>query len=233
MSYNPPGIMSSAELETRAFIQKVYGWMSLGLAVTGGVALYMASDPQMIMNLVRTRILFYALIAVQFGLVIFLSGWVKTMEANTAKFAFMMYSALTGVTLSVIFLVYTAGSIASTFFLTAGLFGIMSVYGYATKTDLTSMGNFCMMGLVGMILASVVNWWVRSPAVEWAMSYVGILVFTGLTAYDTQKLKAMNQLGNSGSDEDVKEAIGGALVLYLDFLNLFLSLLKATGRRRD
>ena len=119
------------------------------------------------------------------------------------------------------------------FFLTAGLFAIMSGWGYATKTDLTSLGNFCFMGLIGIILASVVNWWVRSPAVEWATTYIGILVFIGLTAYDTQKIKEMNVIGNEGTDEDTKEAISGALALYLDFINLFLKLLSATGKRRD
>ncbi len=233
MSYSPPGLMSAAEIESRSFIQKVYAWMSLGLVVTGACALYMASDPRMIMALVQTKILFYGLMIAELGLVVFLSGWVKTMEVGTARFAFLFYSALSGVTLSVIFLIYTRGSIATTFFITAGLFGAMSAYGYATKTDLTSMGNFCMMGLLGIILASVVNWWVQSPAVEWAVSYLGVLIFVGLTAYDTQKIKAMNILGNAGTDEDSKEAISGALTLYLDFINLFLSLLRATGRRRD
>jgi FtsH-binding integral membrane protein len=233
MSYSPPGLLSAAEIESRSFITKVYGWMSLGLAVTGACALYMASDPRMIMALVQNKILFYGLLAAEFGLVIFLSGWVKTMELGTARFAFMMYSALTGVTISVIFLIYTRGSIASTFFLSAGMFGAMSAYGYVTKTDLTSMGNFCMMGLLGIILASVVNFFTRSTAVEMAVSYLGVLIFVGLTAYDTQKIKAMNIIGNAGTDEDGKEAISGALTLYLDFINLFLSLLRATGRRRD
>jgi len=233
MSYSPPGLLSAAEIESRSFITKVYGWMSTGLAVTGACALYMASDERMIMALVQNKILFYGLLIAQFGLVLFLSGWVKSMEVNTARFAFLFYSALTGVTISVIFLIYTRGSIASTFFLSAGMFGAMSAYGYVTKTDLTSMGNFCMMGLIGIILASVVNIWVRSSAVEMAVSYLGILIFVGLTAYDTQKIKAMNIIGNAGTDEDHKEAISGALTLYLDFINLFLSLLRATGRRRD
>ncbi|MBI2789310.1 MAG: Bax inhibitor-1/YccA family protein [Elusimicrobia bacterium] len=233
MSYNPPGLMSAAEIESRAFIQKVYAWMSVGLAVTGACALYMASDPRMIMALVQNKILFYGLMIAELGLVVFLSGWVKTMEVGTARLAFLFYAALSGVTLSVIFLVYTRGSIANAFFLTGGMFAVMSAYGYLTKTDLTSMGNFMMMGLVGVILASVVNWWVKSPAVEWAVSILSVIVFTGLTAYDTQKIKAMNVIGNAGTDEDTKEAISGALTLYLDFINLFLSLLRLTGRRRD
>jgi FtsH-binding integral membrane protein len=233
MSYSPPGLLSAAEIESRAFIQKVYAWMTAGLAVTGACALYMASDPSMIMALVRNKFLFYGLIIAELGLVVVLSGWVKTMEVGTARLAFLFYAALSGVTMSVIFLVYTRGSIANAFFLTGGMFGVMSAYGYATKTDLTSMGNFMMMGLIGVILASIVNIWTRSPAIEWALSILSVIIFTGLTAYDTQKIKALNIIGNAGTDEDTKEAISGALTLYLDFINLFLSLLRLTGRRRD
>ncbi len=233
MSYSPPGLMSAAEIESRSFIQKVYAWMSLGLAVTGACSLYMASDLRMIMALMQNKILFYGLMGAELGLVIFLSGWVKTMEVGTARFAFLFYSALSGVTLSVIFMVYTRGSIANAFFMTGGMFAIMSAYGYTTKTDLSTMGNFMMMGLVGVILATIVNWWVKSPAIEWALSIISVIVFTGLTAYDTQKIKALNIIGNAGTDEDTKEAISGALMLYLDFINMFLSLLRLTGRRRD
>lgn len=232
MSYSPPGLMTRTEAQSRSFIQKVYGWMSLGLAVTGACALYMASDPRMIMGLVQNRILLYGLMAAELGLVVFLSGWVRTMEVGTARFVFVFYSALTGVTLSTIFLIYTAGSIASAFFITGGLFGVMSAYGYVTKTDLTSMGNFMIMGLFGIILASLVNIWAQSAAVEWALSYLSILVFVGLTAYDTQKLKALNTEGGD-SDGITKLAILGALTLYLDFINLFMSLLRVMGRRRS
>jgi len=233
MSYSPPGLLSAAEIETRTFIQKVYAWMSVGLAVTGGCALGMASDPQMIVALTQNKILLYGLLIAEFGLVIALAGWIQKMEVNTARFAFLFYSALTGVTISVIFLRYTDASIANAFFMTGGMFALMSGYGYATKTDLTSMGNFMFMGLVGVILASLVNWWVKSPAIDWALSIMSALIFTGLTAYDTQKIKAMNIIGNAGTDEDHKEAISGALTLYLDFINLFLSLLRLTGKRRD
>jgi len=233
MSYSPPGLLSAAEIESRTFIQKVYAWMGVGLAVTGACALGMASDPRMIVALVQNKVLFYGLLIAEFGLVIALAGWIQKMEVNTARFAFLFYSALTGVTMSVIFLVYTGGSIANAFFMTGGMFALMSAYGYATKTDLTSMGNFMFMGLIGVILASLVNWWVKSPAIEWALSIMSVIIFTGLTAYDTQKIKAMNIVGNAGTDEDHKEAISGALTLYLDFINLFLSLLRLTGRRRD
>lgn len=233
MDISQPALLSQAELETRQFMIKVYGWMSAGLAVTGTCALYIASDPRMIVNLIHNPFLFWGLMAAELGLVFFLAGWVQTMEASTAKFAFLFYAALTGISTSVIFLVYTRESIASTFFLTAGLFGAMSAYGYFTKSDLTSLGSFCTMGLLGIILASLVNWWLQSPAVEWATTYVGIAVFIGLTAYDTQKIKAMNVIGNEGTDEDTKEAISGALALYLDFINLFLKLLAARGKRND
>lgn len=233
MNYNPPGILTADEIETRRFIQKVYAWMALGLTVTGACATYMAADPTMIFKLIHVKPLFYGLLIAQFGLVMWLSGWVKTMEVGTARAAFLFYSALTGVTTSVIFLLYTRESIGLTFFLSAGTFGLMSAYGYATKTDLTSVGNFCMMGVLGMIMAGIVNWFVRSPAVTWASSIIGVIAFTGLTASDTQKIKAMNVLGNDGSAEDGKEAISGALTLYLDFINLFLSLLNLTGKRRD
>ncbi len=232
MDIAQPSLLSQAETETRAFMHMVYGWMSAGLAVTGACALYMASDPAMIVNLVRTPVLFYGLMIAELGLVFFLSGWVSTMQASTAKFAFLFYAALTGVTLSSIFLVYTRGSIASTFFVTAGTFGLMSAYGWLTKTDLTAIGNLCFMALIGIILASVVNFWLRSPALNWATTYIGILVFTGLTAYDTQKIKAMYRTGTAG-DEETKEAISGALALYLDFINLFLDLLRVMGSRRD
>jgi uncharacterized protein len=225
--------LSQAEIESRSFIQKVYGWMCTGLLVTGACALYMASDEQMILNLVRNKWMFYGLMIAELVLVFWLAGWVEKMEANTAKFAFLFYSALNGITLSIIFLLYTKASIANAFFLTGGLFGVMSFYGYVTKTDLTSIGNFCFMGLLGIIIASVANWWLKSPAIEWFTTYAGILIFVGLTAYDTQKIKNMNKLGNEGTDEDTKEAISGALSLYLDFINLFLKLLSATGKRRD
>ena len=231
MQINQTAVLSGAETGVRAFMQKVYGWMSLGLFVTGACAGYMASDPKMIVNLVHNSVLFYGLMLAEFGLVVFLSGWVATMETSTAKFAFLFYAALTGVSTSVIFLIYTGSSIAVTFFVAAGMFGAVSAYGYVTKTDLTSIGNMCFMGLIGMILASVANIWLRSPAISYALSYVGIVIFTGLTAYDTLKIKAMYM---PGADEvETRGAISGALRLYLDFLNLFLSLLRLTGRRRN
>jgi FtsH-binding integral membrane protein len=233
MDINQTAVLPRAEAGLRHFMHMVFGWMSLGLLVTGACGAYMASDPRMIVNLVHNTVLFYGLMIGELGLVLVLSAWIAKMEVSTAKFAFLFYAALTGVTLSVVYLAYTAQSIASTFFLTAGLFGIMSAYGYLTKTDLTTMGNLCFMGLIGIILASVVNFWLQSPAIMWATTYIGILVFTGLTAYDSQKIKAMYDASSDGTDVETKSAILGALALYLDFINLFLSLLRATGRRRS
>jgi FtsH-binding integral membrane protein len=154
------------------------------------------------------------------------------MSAVGAGALFYAYAIMNGLTLSVVFLVYTRSSISTVFFITAGTFAAMSIYGYTTKRDLTSVGHFMMMGLFGLIIASVVNMWLRSPQMYWVTSCVGVIVFVGLTAYDTQKIKQLNVIGNAGTDEDHKEAIHGALVLYLDFVNLFLYLLRLLGRRR-
>lgn len=233
MDINQSAVMPRAEAGLRHFMHMVFGWMSLGLFVTGACGAYMASDPRMIVNLMHNTILFYGIMIAELGLVVVLSAWVSKMEVSTAKFAFLFYAALTGVSLSVVYLVYTAQSIASTFFLTGGLFGIMCAYGYMTKTDLTTIGNLCFMALIGLILASIVNIWLHSPAIMWATTYIGILIFTGLTAYDSQKIKAMYDASSDGTEIETKSAILGALALYLDFINLFLSLLRATGRRRE
>lgn len=233
MDMNQTAVLPRAEAGLRHFMHMVYGWMSLGLLVTGACGAYMASDPRMIVNLIHNPILFYGLMLGELGLVMFLSAAMPRMEASTAKFAFLFYAALTGVSLSTVYLVYTSQSIAGTFFLTAGLFGVMSAYGYMTKTDLTAVGNLLFMALIGMILASVVNIWLHSSALQWATSFIGILVFTGLTAYDAQKIKAIYSPAQDGTDGETKGAILGALALYLDFINLFLSLLRFFGKRRD
>ena len=155
------------------------------------------------------------------------------MSAQTAMITFLGYAALNGLTFSFIFIAYTQSSIASAFLVTAGTFGAMSVYGYTTKKDLTSWGGFFFMGLIGIIIASFVNMFLQSPMIYWLTTYAGVLVFVGLTAYDTQKIKEMNVLGNEGTDEDTKEAISGALRLYLDFINLFLMILRIMGGSRS
>ena len=222
--------VSRTEIETRSFISRVYGWMTGGLLMTGLVSLYMASDPTLIVQLVSHKFLFYGLMIAELGLVIVLAGWVQRMSATAATGAFLLYAGLTGVTLSTVFLAYTGGSIASTFFVTAATFGAMSLYGSVTKTDLTSFGNICIMALVGIILASIVNIFLNSTALYWVTTYIGILVFVGLTAYDTQRIRMMSVQGDE--DAERRAAITGALALYLDFINLFVTMLRLTGRRR-
>ncbi|MHB9094851.1 MAG: Bax inhibitor-1/YccA family protein [Eubacteriales bacterium] len=224
--------LSNEELEQRSFITKVYGWMSLALVITGLVAIFTASSSILVDFIFGNRWVFYALLISEVVLVMYLAAAVKKISASMATLAFIAYAALNGLTISVIFLVFTEASIASTFFITAGTFGIMSAYGYFTKRDLTGWGEFCLMGLVGIILASIVNFFFLNETVYWVTTYIGIIVFIGLTAYDTQKIKKMNVIGNEGTEEDRKESIMGALTLYLDFINLFLYLLRIFGRRK-
>ncbi len=214
------------------FIRRVYNWMALGLAVTAIVALY-AVNSGLVFSLLRNPLVIVLLIVGELGLVIALSAAIGRFQSSTALFMFFAYSFLNGLTLSTIFLVYTKASIANTFFITAGTFAAMSVYGYTTKRDLTSMGSFLMMGLIGIIIASVVNFFFRSPAFYWLITYAGIAIFVGLSAYDAQKIKEMAYAGFSGSEEERKGAVIGALRLYLDFINLFLLLLRIFGRRSD
>lgn len=232
MDTSQPALLSSSEAGLRHFVHMVYGWMCAGLLVTGACAAYMVQDPQRIHNLIAIPFLFPGLLVGELVLVFVLAGWVAKMEASTAKFMFLFYAALTGVTTSIVFLVYTHESVASAFFLTAGLFGALCAYGYTTKADLTSVGSFCGMALFGLIAASLVNMWFKNPMADWVMTYAGILIFVGLTAYDAQKIKAIYRPADDGTEAETKEAILGALALYLDFINLFLQLLRATGRRR-
>lgn len=220
-----------AEELQRAFLVKVYGWMMAGLLVTSILALLTVQTPALLELVFSNKIVFFGLIIAQLGLVIWLSARVEHMSAVTATSTFLGYSALTGLTLSMIFLAYTEASLASTFFVTAGTFGIMSAYGYFTRRDLTSLGSFLMMGLIGVILASIVNMFFHNSMVYWITTYIGILIFVGLTAYDTQKIKAM-ALSLAEGEAAQKGAIIGALRLYLDFINLFLLLLRVMGNRR-
>jgi len=220
------------ELEQKTFITKVYGWMFVALVITGIVAMYTASTPKLIMTIAGNKLIFFGLLIAELVLVGYLATAVAKMTAQRATWVFIGYSVLNGLTFSIIFLIYTEESIASTFLITALTFGVMSAYGYFTKTDLTSIGNFLFMGLIGLIIASVVNIFFHNETLYWITTYAGILIFVGLTAYDTQKIKKMNIIGNEGTDEDKKEAIMGALTLYLDFINLFLMLLRLFGRRK-
>ncbi len=213
--------------EQQGFMVKVFGWMGGGLLVSGLVATWVATNVGFI-----GMGTFIVAAVIQLVVVIGLVSRVERMSATMATGLFIFYSALTGVTLSTLLLIYTAESVASTFVITAGVFGVMAFYGYTTKKDLTGWGSFLFMGLIGIILASVVNMFMRSSAMGLVISYVGVLIFTGLTAYDVQKIKSKNVLGNAGTDEDTKEAVIGALALYLDFINLFIMLLRITGTRR-
>jgi len=220
------------QLAQTTFITKVYGWMGGALLLTGIVAFFTAASPVLFEAIIGNRIIFYALLFGELGLVWYVTSRIDTLSGVTATTLFLLYSVLNGLTLSVIFLAYTASSIGSTFFVTAATFGVMSLYGYTTKRDLTSLGNLLFMALVGLIIASVVNLFLGSEMIYWITTYAGILIFVGLTAYDTQKIKAM-ALADFGTEENVqKGALMGALRLYLDFINLFLFLLRLFGRRR-
>jgi len=221
-----------AEELQRAFVVKVYGWMMAGLMVTGVVSLLTLYTPGLLELVFSSRWVYIGLFIAQLGLVVFLSARIEKMSAATATMVFIGYSALTGLTLSVIFLVYTAASLATTFFVTSGTFGLMSAYGYVTRRDLTGFGSFLMMGLIGMVLASVVNMFFSNSTVYWITTYIGIFIFVGLTAYDTQKIKEMSGLALEGGEKEQKGAIMGALRLYLDFINLFLLLLRVMGNRK-
>ncbi len=218
--------------EQQRFMMRVYNWMTAGLILTGGMALYIANNEFMINLIFGNKAVPFILMIVQIGLVFWLAGWVERMSASQATGVFMLYSGLMGLTLSSIFLVYSTASVAWTFFVTAGTFGSLSLFGYVTKKDLSGMGQFLFMGLVGLILCYIANMFVQSASFSFALNVIGILIFAGLTVYDTQKIKQMNIIGNEGTDEDTKEAIRGALTLYLDFINLFLHLLRFMGNER-
>lgn len=232
MENQTPLSIESAVAETQRFMVKVYSWMSFALIVTGLVAMYVAGSEALLSLIFGNTFIFIGLIIGELVLVGALAGWVNKMSANTATLIFLVYAAINGLTFAAIFLLYTAESIATTFFITAGTFGAMSIYGYTTKSDLSGWRNMLMMGLFGLVIASVVNIFLGSSVLYWVTTYMGVLIFVGLTAYDTQKIKNMNIIGNEGTDEDKKEAIMGALTLYLDFINLFLYLLRLFGRRK-
>jgi uncharacterized protein len=234
MSYSVPSLAGQFELRQRTVLQRVYAWMAGGLTVTGLVAMWAASSVFFLDLLMRNSGVLFGLIIAQFVLVIALSWGINRMSAGMAIGAFMLYSALNGLTLSLIFLVYTAESIGATFLITAGMFAGISLYGYTTKRDLSSMGSFLFMALIGVILASIANFFLQSTALYWGITYAAILVFVGLTAYDTQKIKAMSATLDGRNDQAMLQrvVIMGALTLYLDFINLFLYLLRIFGKRR-
>ncbi|MGD9707411.1 MAG: Bax inhibitor-1/YccA family protein [Candidatus Delongbacteria bacterium] len=218
--------------EQRRFMLSVYNWMMTALLITTGVAYFVSTSESMIRFMYGRPLIFFGLFILELFAVGTLAIAVRKMSASTAMTVFFLYAALNGLTLSFIFLVYTQAAITSAFFTAAAMFGAMSFFGYVTKMDLTSWGGFFFMGLIGIIIGSVVNMFWANDVLYWLITYIGVFVFVGLTAYDTQKIKRMNIIGNEGTDEDKKEAIMGALTLYLDFINLFLMLLRIFGRRR-
>jgi uncharacterized protein len=234
MSWNQPSPYVAADIRDErvsAFLSRVYGWMFLGLLITAGTALGVASSPALLETLVLNRIIILALFIAQLGVVIYLSARVNKMAPATAAGLFLLYSAMVGVTSSIIVLIYTGASIANTFIITAGMFGATAVFGTVTKRSLAGLGQFFFMGLIGLILAMVVGIFWQNDALQFIISVVGVLVFTGLTAWDAQRLKQMAvALPDGGAGAF---AVVGALSLYLDFINLFFFLLRFTGNRRN
>ncbi len=226
-------IIQQARTGLQTYMAQVYGWMTCGLLLTAVVSWYAANTPAVLELIFSNRITFFGLIIVQLGLVFVLSGMVHKLSGAVATGLFMFYSAITGLTVASIFLVYTSSSIAGTFVVAGGMFGAMSFWGYTTRRDLSGMGSLLFMALIGIVLASLVNLWLKSSALMWAVTYIGVVVFVGLTAYDTQKLKNMGETINVDDKENLRRySIMGALTLYLDFINLFLMLLRIFGNRR-
>lgn len=216
----------------RAFMQRVYIWMTGGLALTGLIAYYVSESPAIINAIIQNPFILYGMMIATLVLVIAMSAMINRISAPVAGAMFIAYAALNGFIFSTIFLVYTMQSIGQVFFISAGMFGAMSVYGMITKRDLTSWGSFLTMGLIGIIIAMVVNIFLNSSALGYAVSFLGVFIFLGLTAYDTQKLKNFAAAAPEQANQSEKPAIFGALSLYLDFINLFLMLLRLFGNRR-
>ncbi|HCR13489.1 Bax inhibitor-1/YccA family protein [Solidesulfovibrio sp.] len=237
MSYpyrSMPSTQARVEV-VNAFMRGVYGWMCLGLLLTAAASAFTVSSPAMMQAIFGNQILFFGLIIVEFGLVLGISAAINRLSAGTASGLFLLYSALNGVTLAAIFAVYAKAVIINAFLVTGGMFGAMSLYGLLTRRDLTSLGSFLFMGLIGIIIASVVNIFTKSAMMDFIISCVGVLVFLGLTAYDTQKLKVMGEMAPADDATAVRRGtILGALTLYLDFINLFLMMLRLfSGSNRD
>ena len=216
-------------------MRKVYVWMTLALVITGFTAYGVATSPGILQAIFSNQILFWGLIIAEFALVIGVSAAINKLSLTTATLMFILYSVINGATLSIILLAYTMSSVATVFFITAGTFAAMALVGYTTKTDLTSIGKIVFMALIGLIIATIVNIFVKSTGLTLILNYVGVLVFVGLTAYDTQKIKVMSAAVEQSTDAAPPRrfAILGALTLYLDFINLFLYILRLLGRNRD
>jgi FtsH-binding integral membrane protein len=221
---------ATADERVTSFLRSVYGWMFVGLLVTAGVAMFIASQEQLVRAIVSTRFLFLALVIGQLGLVYWISARAATLRPSTAATLFIVYAATNGITFSVILLAFTGASIASAFLTTAGMFGALALYGTLTKRSLVGLGQFAFMGLIGIVIASLVGLFWQNDTLQFMISACGVIVFTGLTAYDAQKLKGM-ALAVDGPQTG-SYAISGALSLYLDFVNLFLMILRLFGGRR-
>jgi uncharacterized protein len=224
------GSVATIDERVTVFLRAVYGWMCAGLAITAGTAWFVASSPSLVTAIATNRAVFWLLIIAQFGIVLLLSARVQKLSASAASGLFVVYSALTGVTLSFVLLAYTGESVASTFLITAGTFGAMALYGTFTRRSLAGMGQFMFMGLVGLLLASFIGIFWQNDGLQFMISLVGVIVFTGLTAWDAQRLKAMALSVDGGMAGQY--AVVGALSLYLNFINLFLFLLRFLGGRR-
>lgn len=229
--YTPNGsIIEQSGSRVQTYMSHVYGWMTVGLLLTAMIAWFASTNVHLMRVLYN---IMWVLLIAQLGLVFVISGLINRLSGAAATTLFMLYSVLNGCTFSIYFLVYTSSSIASVFFITAGMFGALAFYGYTTKRDLSGFGRFLFMGLVGIIIASIVNIFLQSEPLMWAVTYIGVFVFAGLTAYDTQKLK---ELGENISQDDPnmfrRYVILGALTLYLDFINLFILLLRIFADRR-
>ena len=234
-SQQPGALARSAAGSEALFFQKVYTWMFAGLAVTALASYVLAHSSTFIMFLVNNRWALYAGFFAQLGMVIYLTARLEHMSPSTAKGIFLAYSALTGACFSVLLLVYPSTAFIKAFVCTAGIYGGMAVFGLVTKRSLQGWGSFLFMGLIGIIIASVVNWFTQSPMMDFAICVIGVFIFAGLTAYDHQKLRVIYATALNGADEDQisRVVVMGALTLYLDFINIFLFLLRLFGSSRD
>jgi FtsH-binding integral membrane protein len=224
------GAQVDIDVGLRDYMLRIYNYMASGLALTGIVA-YVFAQSGMYAAIAHTPLIWLVMLA-PLGIVMWMSYGINRMQARTAQALFWVYAALMGVMLASVFLVFTGESVARVFFITAGTFGAMSLYGYTTQRDLTAIGSFLWMGLIGILIAMVVNLFIASSALQFAISVIGVIVFTGLTAYDTQKIKEMYFASDDGETAG-KKAVMGALSLYLDFINLFMMLMQLMGTRRD
>lgn len=216
-----------------ALMRKVYTWMTLAMLITGVTAYGVATSPQLLQLIFSSKITFFGLIIAELALVWSITGMLNRLSLVTATMMFIAYSVINGAVLSTVFIAYTMESIGQVFFITAGTFGVMALIGYTTKADLTSLGKILFMALIGLIIASVVNMFIGSSGLQTMVSYIGVLIFVGLTAYDSQKIKHMLYEQDANDEGAQKLALVGALTLYLDFINLFLYLLRIFGGRRE